>query len=139
MIARRALIVTCLVLLCPLGLRADEPKIEGDLKMLQGDWTSKDDQGESTWTFKGDKLHLKTPDREYKITITIDEKAKPDKTMDFAVAADSPNAKDFKALGIYKLDGEKKASICFGAEGDNRPSAFETDFGKTFSFDLTRK
>lgn len=141
MISRLSIVSSLLALAfsAPLALRADEPKVEGDLKALQGAWVSKDDQGESTWTFKGDKLHLKTPDREYKITIKVDEKAKPDKTMDFAVAEDSPDAKDFKALGIYKLDGEKKASICFGAEGTNRPSEFKTDFGKTFSFDLTKK
>ena len=83
MISRRAFVtsVMALAFAAPIALRADEPKIEGDLKALQGDWTSKDDQGESTWTFKGDKLHLKTPDREYEITIKIDDKAKPDKTI----------------------------------------------------------
>ena len=123
----------------PMILGADDPKFEGDMKTLQGEWTSKDDQGESVWTFKGDKLHLKTPDREYMITIKIDEKAKPEKTMDFSVADDSPNSKGFKALGIYKFDGEKKGSICFGAEGTNRPDKFVTDFGKTFNFDITKK
>ena len=141
MISRRAVVtsVLALVFAAPMVRGADEPKIEGDLKALQGEWISKDDQGESTWTFKGDKLKLKTPGREYEITIKIDEKAKPQKTMDFAVAEDSPNSKGFKSLGIYKLDGDKKASICFGAEGTNKPEEFVTDFGKTFNFDLTKK
>ena len=140
MISQRAVMTSVLALLAlaPLARSADEPKVEGDLKALQGDWISKDEQGESTWTFKGDKLHLKTPDREYDITIKIDEKAKPEKTMDFAVAEDSPNAKGFKSPGIYKIDG-KKASICFAAEGTTPPEKFVTDFGKSFNFDLTKK
>ena len=142
MITRRVLLASSLSLLglLSLGARAEDPKIEGDLKLLQGEWVSKDDQGnESKWTFKGDKLHLKAhPEREYKITIKIDEKAKPEKTMEFAVADDSPNSKDFKAKGIYKLDGDKKASICFGVD-DKRPTEFKTDMQTQFSFDLTKK
>ena len=142
MISRRALLASSLGLLglFTLGARADDPKIEGDLKLLQGEWISKDEaKNESTWVFKGDKLHLKAhPDREYKITIKIDEKAKPEKTMDFAVADDSPNSKNYKAKGIYKLDGEKKVSICFGVD-DKRPTEYKTDVMTQFSFDLMKK
>jgi uncharacterized protein (TIGR03067 family) len=138
---RRLLISSAALLLAGVAaFAADEPKIEGDLKALQGEWVSKDDGGnESVWTFKGDQLHLKAhPDREYKITVKLDEKLKPEKGIDFAVAADSPNAKDFKAKGIYKLDGEKKATICFGV-GDERPKEYKTDGMMQFSFDLEKR
>jgi len=139
---RRALFASSLALVACVAFaaRADEPKIEGDLKTLQGEWVSKDEGGnESTWVFKGDKLHLKAhPDREYKVTIKIDEKAKPEKGIDFAVSDDSPNAKDFKAKGIYKLDGDKKATICFGVD-DSRPTEYKTDGQTQFSFDLVKK
>lgn len=142
MISRRALLASSLGLLglLAVGARAEDPKVEGDLKTLQGEWISKDEGGnESKWVFKGDKLHLKAhPEREYKITIKLDDKAKPEKTMDFAVADDSPNAKDFKAKGIFKLDGDKKASICFGVD-DKRPTEYKTDGMTQFSFDLVKK
>lgn len=144
MMTRRTAIASALALMSAPALsspsRADDPKVEGDLKTLQGDWISKDEQGnESKWTFKKDKLVLKAhPDREYEITIKLDEKAKPEKAMDFAVSDDSKNAKGFKAKGIYKLDGEKKAKICFGVN-DERPTEYKTDGMTQFSFDLEKK
>jgi uncharacterized protein (TIGR03067 family) len=120
---------------------ADEPKavVEGDLKKVQGEWVSKDDTGESTWSFKGNKLHIKTPNREYDITIKIDKDAKPNATIDLDVAKDSPNAPGTKAEGIYKFDGDSKVSICFGAGDAGRPQEFKTDLGTSFNFELTRK
>jgi uncharacterized protein (TIGR03067 family) len=118
---------------------ADEPKkeITGDLKNLQGEWVSKDDSGESTWNFKGDALSIKTPSRAYEIKIKLDAEAKPAKAIDFKVSDDSPNAKGFQALGIYKIDGDK-ATICFGSES-SRPKEFQADFQTTFLFEMKRK
>jgi uncharacterized protein (TIGR03067 family) len=116
-----------------------ETKIEGDLKKLQGEWVSNDDLGESTWTFKGDHLSIKTTDRSYEITIKLDAKAKPEKQMDFTVLDDSPNAKGSKAEGIYKLTDDGKLLICFGAPDARRPKEFKTDFGTSFSFELKKK
>ena len=46
-----------------------EPKIEGDLKAMQGQWISKDGQGmESVWKFKAEHVSLKTPTRAYEMT-----------------------------------------------------------------------
>lgn len=123
-----------LLTVAALGLAADEPK--GDLKALQGEWTSKDEQGESTWTFQGDRLSIKTPNRAYEITIKLDEAAKPEKTIDFDVLESSPNAKGYKAPGIYKIGGDK-TTICFGSEA--RPKDYQADFMNTFAFELTRK
>jgi uncharacterized protein (TIGR03067 family) len=143
MATRRAVIASSIVLvsLFAVAARSDEPKLEGDLKTLQGEWTSKDEQGNvsGTWVFKGDKLSLKAePGREYKITVKLDEKAKPDKTIELDVAEDSPNSKGFKGPGIYKFDGEKKVTICFGADG-NRPTEYKTNGETQFSFDLVKK
>lgn len=124
-----------------IGLRADEPRAEdelqGDLKALQGDWVSKDETGESTWHFDKDVLSLTVPGREYKIKITLDEKAEPNKHMDFDVLEDSPNAKGFKAPGIYKIDGET-LTVCFTADG-TRPDKFEGDFMNSFLFEAKKK
>ena len=144
MMSRRAAIAStmALALFATLAARADEPKIEGDLKLLQGDWVTKDEQGnESNWTIKGDKVSLKAQpgDREYTMTIKIDEKAKPEKTIDFAVSDDSKNAKGFKSPGIYKFDGDKKVSICFSADGQGRPKVYKTDIPASVSVDLVKK
>lgn len=117
---------------------AEEPRIEGDLKALQGEWVSKDAQGESVWTFKGDRLSIKTPDRAYEITIKLDSKQTPEKHIDFEVRDDSPNAGGTRAAGIYKLDGDA-LKIAFAGAGAERPTEYKTDPEKSFAFDLKKK
>ena len=144
MMSRRAAIASSLVLVLSavLAVRADDPKIEGDLKLLQGDWITKDEGGnESKWNFKGDKVVLKAQpgDREYTMTIKLDDKAKPDKTLEFAVSDDSKNAKGFKSPGIYKFDGDKKVTISFSADGKTRPKEYKTDLPNSVSVELVKK
>lgn len=117
---------------------AEEAKVEGDLKALQGEWVSKDSQGESFWTFKGNHLSIKTPDRAYEITITLDPKQTPEKHIDFEVSEDSPNAKGTKAAGIYKLDGET-VKIAFAGPDAERPTEYKTEPANSFAFDLKKK
>lgn len=131
--------------ICTVGSSAaaplDDPKpddLKGDLKAVQGRWVSKDESGESTWTFKGGKLLLETPSRKYEIVIKLDDEAKPLKTIDFDVEKDSPNAAGIKAKGIYKLEGDK-LTICFGGPEGDRPTEFAGDFQSTFLFELTKK
>jgi uncharacterized protein (TIGR03067 family) len=117
-----------------------EIKVEGDLKKMQGEWLSKDEQGaESTWTFKGDRLSIKAPGRGYEIMIKLDPKAAPEKHMDFAVRDDSPNAMGSKAEGIYKFTDDGKLLVCFSSPEGSRPKEFKTDFGSSFSFELKKK
>lgn len=124
-------------------LRAEDPKekaveVKGDLKTLQGDWVSKDDSGETTWSFKGDRLSLKTPTRSYEMTVKLDADAKPEKAIDFRVLDTSPEAKNTKADGIYKIDGEK-VQICFAMQETGRPKEFKMDFPNSFLFELKKK
>jgi len=139
---RKAPIVVVLLMLVAFsgasGL-ADEPKVEGDLKSLQGEWVSKDSQGESFWTFKGNHLSIKTPDRAYEITITLDPKQTPEKHIDFEVLDTSPDAKGTKAAGIYKLDGDDTVKIAFAGADAERPTEYKTDPAKSFSFELKKK
>ena len=115
-------------------------KIEGDLKEMQGQWISKDGQGgESVWNFKEEHVSLKTPTRAYEMTIKLNSKGEPEKHIDFDVAENSPNAKGYKAQGIYKFTDDGTLKICFGNGDSGRPKEFKTDSGKTFSFDLKKK
>lgn len=126
-------------------VQGDEPKpviskdAENDLKKMRGEWVSRDDAGESTWKFQGNKLSIKTPSRMYEITLTLDPKAKPRPTVDLKVGEDSPNARGTTGLAIYKFEGEKKLLICMGAGDAERPTEFKSDFPKIILFELTRK
>ena len=118
---------------------ADDPKpkeLTGDAKALQGTWTSKDEQGESTWVFDGEKLKLETPSRKYTIVWKLNAEAKPIKTLDLDATGDSPNAPGYKGQCIYKLEGDK-LTICMGTE--ERPTEFKNDFPSMVLFELTRK
>ena len=115
-------------------------KIEGDLKTMQGQWISKDGQGaESVWNFKEEHVSLKTPTRAYEMNIKLNPKGEPAKHIDFDVSEKSPNAKGYKAQGIYKLTDDGILKICFGDGDSGWPKEFKTDSGKTFSFDLKKK
>jgi uncharacterized protein (TIGR03067 family) len=149
MLTRRNALASCLALGLALPAWSDEPKatdeqkaeVARDLKKMQGEWVSKDDQGESTWAFKGDTLSLKTPTRAYAITITLDPTAKPIAAMDMKVSEDSPNAKGYTGLAIYKFEGENKLVICFGGGDAGRPTEFKSDTAgfTSFNFELKRK
>jgi uncharacterized protein (TIGR03067 family) len=123
-----------IVLLVSAGgvLRGDEEKVEGDLKTLQGKWTAKSGQGGTvTYTFKGNKLSIKAPSRSYEMTVTLDEKAKDAKAIDFKIDEAPDDAKGKTSKGIYKLDGKDKFIFSFRVEGD-RPTEFkmEDDFSQ---------
>jgi uncharacterized protein (TIGR03067 family) len=121
-------------------VEGQELKIEGDLKTMQGQWISKDGQGmESIWTFKAEHVSLKTPTRAYEMSIKLNSKGEPEKHIDFDVATDSPNAKGYKAQGIYKFTPEGTLKICFSDGESGRPKEFKTDFGKSFAFDLKKR
>jgi uncharacterized protein (TIGR03067 family) len=121
---------------------ADEPakaaELKGDLKAFQGTWVSKDDMGESTWVFKGDRVSIKTPSRAYEMTAKLDAEAKPEKQIEFTVLEDSPNAKGAKGAAIYKISGDT-ASICMAIGDGGRPTEFKTDFPNSVNFELKKK
>ena len=134
------LVIGSVFLLVGTGLvMAEDPKpkeLTGDTKAFQGRWVSKDEQGESTWEFEGDKLKLDTPSRKYRIVWKLDSETKPHKSLDLNVQADSPNAAGTVGKCIYKLEGDK-LTICFG--GENRPDEFKNEFPAAFMFELARK
>jgi uncharacterized protein (TIGR03067 family) len=115
-----------LLVLAGAGLRGeDEKKLEGDLKKVQGKWTADSGSGDKvTYTFKEKTLKVDAPSRKYTMTVTLDEKAKPEKTIDFKIDEGPEDAKGQTSKGIYKFDGDDKLTICFAPMGE-RPDKFE--------------
>jgi uncharacterized protein (TIGR03067 family) len=105
--------------------RGDDVPIEGDLKTIQGEWTVPSGAGgDVSYTFKGKTLSIETPNRSYKMTIKLDPKAKPEKSIDFHIDEGPDDAKGKDSKGIYQLEGEDSLTLCFSGEGD-RPTKFE--------------
>jgi uncharacterized protein (TIGR03067 family) len=103
----------------------DKAKDGGDLKKLEGKWTADSGNGgKVTYTFKGSKLKLEAPTREYEMTVTLDATAKPEKAIDFKIDEGPDDAKGKNCKGIYKFDGDDKFTFCFRPEGD-RPDKYE--------------
>jgi uncharacterized protein (TIGR03067 family) len=105
--------------------RGDDAPIEGDLKTIQGEWTVPSAAGgEVVYTIKGKILSIESPNRSYKMTIKLDPKAKPEKSIDFHIDEGPDDAKGKDSKGIYQLEGEDALTLCFSGEGD-RPTKFE--------------
>ncbi len=127
MMTRRAGIGLMVALAMGAGLSAlaAEDKDGGDLKKLEGKWTAAaGDGGKVTYTFKGSKLKVEAPSREYEMTVTLDASAKPEKAIDFKIDEGPDDAKGKTCKGIYKFDGDDKFTFCFRPEGD-RPEKYE--------------
>jgi uncharacterized protein (TIGR03067 family) len=108
-----------------LSVHAAEEKDGGDLKKLEGKWTTPSGQGgQVTYSFKGDKVKIETPSRNYEMTVKLDATAKPEKTIDFKIDEGPDDAKGKTSKGIYKWDGNDKFIFCFRPEGD-RPDKYE--------------
>ena len=116
-----------------------DAKAGEDRKKMQGEWTAPSAGTEkTTYTFKDDKLSVKAPSRSYEITVTLDEAAKPDKTIDLKIEKAPDDAKGKTSKGIYKFDGDDKLVICFRPEGE-RATKFEQVGFEQIVVELTRK
>ena len=127
MMTRRVGIGLALAALVGVGFsaRAADEKDGGDLKKLEGKWTADSGNGgKVTYSFKGNKLKIEAPTRSYEMTVTLDAKGKPEKSIDFKIDEGPDDAKGKTCKGIYKFDGDDKFIFCFRPEGD-RPDKYE--------------
>src|SRR5690349_16826541 len=113
MMTGRAKIGLMVAVMVAAGLSAvaaeDKAKDGGDLKKLEGKWTADSGNGgKVTYSFKGTKLKVETPTREYEMTVTLDATAKPEKAIDFKIDEGPDDAKGKTCKGIYKFDGADK-------------------------------
>lgn len=116
---------------------ADDEKVDGDLKKMQGQWSTKaGNGGKVTYTIDGKRLKVVAPSRTYEIVLTLVEDAKPEKTIDFKIIEAPEDAKGQTSKGIYKFDGEKFV-FCFAPQGD-RPAKYEMEGYEKILVTLTR-
>jgi uncharacterized protein (TIGR03067 family) len=119
------------------GLRGAEDKVDGDLKAIQGKWSSKTENGNKvTFTIEGKTLKVVAPSRTYEIVMTLDPEAKPFKTLDLEIKDAPEDAKGKTSKAIYKIEGEKFI-FCMSPEGE-RPTKFETEGYEKIVMTLTR-
>ena len=113
---------------------------EDAAKALAGTWKTDGGDGiDATWTFDGNKLKAVVNGNEYKAEFTVDEKAKPNATMDVTIT-ESPEGDGGKKVGkaIYKLDGTK-LTICVAMPGNERPKEFSTIDEVQYKFELKKQ
>jgi uncharacterized protein (TIGR03067 family) len=107
------------------SVRGEDSAVDDELKKLDGEWSVPSlAGGDVVYRFKGKKLEIEAPNRSYKMTITVDPKAKPDKTIDFKIDEAPDDAKGKTSKGIYKIESDDTLVLCFTGEGD-RPTKYE--------------
>ena len=114
----------------------DAAKVSGDLKAIQGRWTTAND--ETSWKFDGDTLKATVSGQDYVCKVKLDPKASPHPTADFVVSEGPGEAAGMAAQGIYKLDGDT-LSICVNRPGQSaRPTEFKAVEDEAYLFELKR-
>jgi uncharacterized protein (TIGR03067 family) len=120
-----------------LPVRGDDAEaVSGDLKAMQGKWTTENE--ESSWVFDGEKMKANVNGQEYLCKVSLNAKATPYPTVDFAINEGPGDTKGLMALGIYKLDGDS-LTICVAIPGNNpRPTELKAVEDESHLFKLKR-
>lgn len=117
--------VTILATFVGLSARAQDEKITGDLKKMQGTWVRAGEEGpELKWVIKGDSLKADVDGVVYTTKLTLDPKATPHPTADLKITEGPGNSAGTVSKGIYKFDGEKLIFCVTPPGGDKRPTDF---------------
>jgi len=120
-----------------LAVRAEDEKVTGDLKKMQGTWVRAGDEGpDLKWTFKGDELRADVDGAIYVSKITVDSKATPNATVDLVIKEGPGNAAGVTVKGIYKFDGDKLVFCVVKPGGDKRPTEFKGIDDECYLFTL---
>ena len=122
------------------AVRADDAKVTGDLKKLQGTWVSASAEGpDIRWEFEGEKLKAKVGDNEYVCSVKLDEKATPHPTADLTIKEGPGDAVGKTSKAIYKFDGDKVVFCVTTPGNDNRPTEFKASPDESHLFELKKK
>jgi uncharacterized protein (TIGR03067 family) len=119
---------------------ADDAKIAGDLKKIQGTWVRDGDEGPDVrWVFTGDSLKARVNDQEYVCTVTLDSKATPHATADFKINEGPGESAGKVSKAIYKFEDDKLI-ICVTHPGaETRPTEFKAEEDGNFLFKLKKE
>ena len=119
-------------------VQGDDKALKGDLKTLQGTWVSEDGP-ESQWIFEDDNLKATVNGMFYQCLVTLDEKGKPQREINIKVTGGAAESLGKLSKGIYKIEGDTM-KLCISLPGeDSRPTAFETEDGRFYSFELKKQ
>ena len=119
---------------------ADDAKITGDLKKIQGTWVRDGDDGpEVRWVFTGETLKAKVNDQEYVCAITLDSKATPHATADFKITEGPGDSAGKVSKAIYKFDGDNLVLCISHPGGETRPADFKAVEDESFLFKLKKE
>jgi uncharacterized protein (TIGR03067 family) len=75
---------------------------------------------------------------DYTCKVTIDAKAKPHPSADFAIEEGPEDSKGKTSKCIYKLDGEK-LTLCVSLPGKDRPKEFAQTEDEAYLFELKKQ
>lgn len=122
------------------GSRADDAKVNGDLKKMQGTWVRAGNDGPDVkWVIDGESLKATVNGMEFVCTFTIDPKATPNPTADLAIKEGPGDAAGKNSKAIYKFDGDKLI-FCVTSPGiDTRPAEFKAIENETHLFELKKE
>lgn len=117
----------------------DKAKVSGDLKSVQGTWVNATESShEVRWVFEGETMKATVNGTDHTTKVELDPKGNPHPTINLEITEGPDEVKGKKALGIYKLDGDK-LTVCVGMPGiDKRPSDFKAVEDEAFLFELKR-
>ncbi|QEH32562.1 hypothetical protein OJF2_10390 [Aquisphaera giovannonii] len=117
---------------------ADEAAPAAAIKALEGTWaTAPTDALDAKWVIKGETVEVTVNGMEYKGKLKVDEKAKPNSTLDIDLTEAPHDAKGKTAKAIYKLEGEK-LTVAVAVPGGDRPKEFETSPDEVYLFELKK-
>ena len=108
--ARWAVVLAFLACAAPgLGsLRADDAKITGDLKKMQGTWVNAGDDGFALrWILEGETLKAAVNGQDYTCSLTLDPNTNPLPTVDFTIKEGPGDSVGKSAKGVYKFNGDR--------------------------------
>lgn len=119
------------------ALAFDEPELKGDLKAIQGEWQFQTEGQPSKWSVKADVMTSEIGGITYVSKMTLDDAAKPNKSIDFKLSEPAEYAGQ-TSLGIYKLENNT-LTICVARPGiPDRPTQFQAVEDVSLMLELKR-
>ena len=120
------LAVTFTVMLTASAILADDAKVEGDLKKMQGTWVRAGDEGpELKWVVEGETLKASVNGQDYTSKLSLDPKATPHPSADILIKEGPGDSAGKTVKGVYKFDGDRLV-FCISIPGnDSRPTEFK--------------